>query len=120
MSLIQGEAVFSHVSKKDIYMGQESKYNVTLVLSDEDAKDLEDKGVKVTTYKEVKQRKFASNYIPDVVTIDSELFEGEVPRGSIVKVQFRLGDDHPVHGVTTYLEKLKVLQLGEGSTDEDF
>jgi len=47
-------------------------------------------------------------------------FMGEIPRGSIVKVQYKLGEDHPVHGVTTYLEKVKVLEVGEGATDEDF
>lgn len=120
MSVLTGTAVFSNVTKKDVYMGAESKYNVTLVLSEEDAKGLATAGVKVSTYKEVKQRKFASNYPPSIYNLDMTEFMGEIPRGSIVKVQYKLGEDHPVHGVTTYLEKVKVLEVGEGATDEDF
>jgi len=120
MSVLTGTAVFSNVTKKDVYMGAESKYNVTLVLTDEDAASLADAGVKVSDYKEVKQRKFASNYKPSIYTLEMEEFMGEVPRGSIVKIQYKLGDDHPVHGVTTYLEKVKVVEVGEGATDEDF
>jgi hypothetical protein len=120
MSVLTGTTVFSNVTKKDVYMGAESKYNVTIVLSPEDAVGLAKAGVKVSEYKEVQQRKFASNYKPSIYGLDMEEFIGEIPRGSVVKIQYKLGDDHPVHGVTTYLEKIKVVEVGQGSMDEDF
>jgi hypothetical protein len=40
-------------------------------------------------------------------------YNGEVPYNSKVRLKFKLGDAHPVHGVSTYLEAVKVLEEPE-------
>jgi hypothetical protein len=46
---------------------------------------------------------------PDV----SEMLPKEVPYNSKVRLKFKLGNAHPVHGVATYLEAVKVLEEAE-------
>jgi hypothetical protein len=57
-----------------------------------------------------------------VFDLDGKPFMGQVTRGSKVRVQWKKGNPHPVHGTPPYLEKVRVLELAEaqGSTDEDF
>lgn len=122
--VLSGYAVFSNLTKKDVYKGSETKYNITVVLSDEDADMLAEKEVQIKNYGEenpVRQRKFSTQFVPTVVDVDGEAFAGEVPRGSLIKIMYKLSPDvHPVHGTTTYLERVRVLELGTGTADDDF
>ena len=40
-----------------------------------------------------------------------------------MRLKYKLGNEHPVHGMGTYLEAVKILEMGEDtgeSDDEDF
>jgi len=71
-------------------------------------------------YEGAKQRKFASKFDVPVYEANGDEFMGSITRGSFVRVQYSLGQEHPVHGITPYLDKIKVLELATGDTDEDF
>ena len=120
MSVLTGTVVFANVLQRDVYKGKPTKYNLTLTLDPADATMLADAGVRIADYKDAKQRKFASDYIPSLYNADGSEFIGDVNRGSVVKIQYKLGEHNDEWGVTTYLEKVKVLVVGEGDTDEDF
>jgi hypothetical protein len=116
MQTIEGTIAFAELEATEIYNGQDTgKYSVVLSLDDSDANGLADMGVKLREYEGVKQRKFSSKF--DVPLFDSEgaEFNGRVTRGSKVRVQYKLGNAHPVHGTSTYLNKIKVLELAEPS-----
>jgi hypothetical protein len=82
-------------------------------MSEEDASALSADGVKIKEYEGAKQRKFKSKY--DIVRVDSDgnRFEGEIPYNSKVRLKYKSGPAHPVHGTPTYLEAVKVLELPE-------
>ena len=40
-------------------------------------------------------------------------YGGEIPYNSRVRLKYKLGPAHPVHGVSTYLEAVKVLEEAE-------
>jgi hypothetical protein len=89
-------------------------------MSEEDASTLSADGVKIKEYEGSKQRKFKSKY--DIVRVDADgnRFEGEIPYNSKVRLKYKSGPAHPVHGTPTYLEAVKVLELPEmeeGATD---
>ena len=48
-----------------------------------------------------------------VLDADGAPFSGKVTRGSKVRLLWTEGAPHPVHGVSTYLNKIKVLELAE-------
>ena len=120
-----GIANFVHLDQTETYNGQDTgKYSVVLTMEDDEASKLEDIGVKVKEYKNQKQRKFATKYRVPVLTAEGDPFNGRVPFGAKVKVLWKQGNHHPVHGVGVYLEKVKVLEMPEGmdgsEDDEDF
>ena len=41
---------------------------------------------------------------------NGDAYTGEVPYNSKVRLKFKLGQPHPLHGVPTYLEAVKVLE----------
>lgn len=118
--VVEGTIAFSNVTKLDTYMGQPTKYNVTITLDEGAAQELRDKGVKVKEYEGNGQRKFASGYQVNVVDAEGGPYTNEIPRGSLVRVKYKLGNEHPVHGVGTYLEAVKVLEEAEQEVDTDF
>jgi len=125
--VLEGTALFSNLTKFDEYQGKSTeRYTLTVALNDDGVKALEDAGVKVKTYipeegEPTKQRKFASKFNVRVMTADGDPFTGEVPWGSTVRLKYSLGAEHPVHGVSTYLDAVKVLEVAEGQEDdEDF
>ena len=61
----------------------------------------------------VQQRKFKSKYDIKRFDIEGNRYNGEVPYNSKVRLKFKLGQEHPVHGVATYLEAVKVLEEAE-------
>lgn len=116
MQVSEGYVAFSHVLTEDQYQGQDVGYNVTLCLDELEAGKLSEGGVKVKDYQGVGQRKFKSGYAIDVLTEDGapmQLSE-ELPRGTKVRIQWKQGNEHPQHGVATYANRIKVLEIGTG------
>jgi len=111
---IEGVVNFSNVTQHDIFNGQSTgAYSMTITVSESDASSLASRGVKIKDYQGNKQRKFKSKF--DVKRFDAEgnRYNGEVPYNSKVRLRFVLGDAHPVHGVATYLDAVKVLEEAE-------
>ena len=114
MLTIEGTIAFAELETTEVYNGQDTgKYSVVLSLDDSDAAQLADMGVKLREYEGVKQRKFSSKFDVPVYDAEGVEFDGRVTRGSKVRIQYKEGNAHPVHGTGTYLEKLKVLELAE-------
>ena len=86
---------------------------MTITMSEDDASTLAASGIKIKDYQGNKQRKFKSKY--DIKTFDAEgnPYNGEVPYNSRVRLKYKMGPAHPVHGVSTYLEAVKVLEEAE-------
>ena len=111
---VEGVVNFSNLTQHDVFNGQDTgAYSMTITLSEDDAAELAANGVKIKDYQGNKQRKFKSKY--DVRTFDAEgnPYRGEVPYNSKVRLKYKLGQPHPVHGVSTYLEAVKVLEEAE-------
>ena len=124
----RGVVAFSNVTQHDVYKGKSTgKYTLTITMPDSEAQRLADMGVKVKDYvKEdgtvLKQRKFQTQYHVPVVTTDDEVFSGEIPFGSEVRVAWIPGDTDPEYGTGTYLHKVRLVELAEGFVEdpEDF
>ena len=111
---IEGIAVFSNLTETDVYKGQDTgNYTMTITMSEDDASTLAANGVKIRDYQGNKQRKFKSKYDIKVFDADGNPYNGEVPYNSTVRLKYKLGPAHPVHGVSTYLEAVKVLEEAE-------
>ena len=122
MSVLEGKVAFVNLVENEVFRGQDTgKRNLTLLLSDEDAKVLSDKNVRLRTYKGAQQRKFSSKFDVEVVDTDGETIPAsKISWGDKVRVQFAYGDEHPQWGTSTYLNKVKLLEKGESEDDEDF
>ena len=120
MSVITGKVAFSNLDAHEMYQGQSTgKYSIVLTLDDTEAAKLEEQGVKLREYEGTKQRKFSSRYEVGLVDLDGEPITMRVPRGSLVRVQYSVGQPHPVHGITPYLDKIRVLEMAS-QDDEEF
>ena len=111
---VEGIVNFSNLTSHDVFNGQDTgQYSMTITMAEDDAASLSAMGVKIKDYQGNKQRKFKSKY--DVKTFDSEgnAYSGEIPYNSRVRLKYKLGPAHPVHGVSTYLEAVKVLEEAE-------
>jgi len=109
--VIEGTVNFSNVTQHDVYNGQSTgAYSITITMSEDDASALSSNGVKIKDYEGNKQRKFKSKY--DIALFDAEgnKYNGEVPYNSRVRLKYKTGPAHPVHGTPTYLEAVKVLE----------
>ena len=110
----EGTVAFESLRQHDVYNGKSTgKYNITLTLDQDSADELETKGVKLRQYEDKLQRKFATGFTVGVLDADGTPYDGQVTRGSKVRVLYSLGNPTPMHGVTPYLEKVKVLELAE-------
>lgn len=116
-----GTAAFVNLLERDTWKGQPTNYNVTLTLDPDCIDELKNNGVKLKEYEDTLQRKFQSNFEVQVLDTEGDNYTGQVPRGSRLKVLYSLGKPSPMHGVTAYLEKVKVIELADptGSV-EDF
>ena len=115
---IEGTVNFSNVTKTDVYNGQDTgTYSMTITLSEDDAATLAAEGVKIKEYEGAKQRKFKSKYTIGMYDAEGDRFNGEVPFNSRVRLKYKTGPSHPVHGTPTYLEAVRVLELAEGSPE---
>ena len=114
MNVIEGIVNFSNVTKHDVFNGQDTgAYSMTITMSEHDATELSAQGVKIKDYQGNKQRKFKSKYDIKLFDAEGNPYNGEVPYNSKVRLKFKLGNAHPVHGVATYLEAVKVLEEAE-------
>ena len=119
--VISGTVAFVNLTAHEVYNGTSTgKYSVVLTLDEDNAAKMEAQGVKLRTYEQTKQRKFASKFLTPVYEANGDEFMGAVTRGSLVRVQYSLGAEHPVHGFTPYMDKVKVLELASSTSDEDF
>jgi len=112
--IVEGVVNFSNLTAHDVFNGQSTgAYSMTVTLSEEDAAELSANGVKIKDYQGNKQRKFKSKYDIKVFDDEGNPYNGEVPYNSRVRLKYKLGQPHPVHGVATYLEAVKVLEEAE-------
>ncbi len=115
-----GTVAFESLRQTDVYNGMDTgKYNVTITLDQDSAEVLEFEGVKLREYEGNQQRKFASKYPVDIFDNEGNRFDGQVTRGSKVKVKYSLGKPHPVHGVSPYLVAVKIMELAEDTGGEN-
>lgn len=120
--VLEGLVAFENLTEHEMYNGQSTgKFSLVLSLDEEPASDLDARGVKLREYEGVKQRKFASKFEVGIQNADGSPFVGRVPRGSKVRILWQEGAPHPVHGTSTYLNKVKVLEVAEQTdSNEDF
>jgi len=115
-----GVAAFVNLAETDKYNGQDTgKYSVTLTMDADEATELENMGIKLKSYEGRAQRKFSTKY--QVPVYDSEGKQMPVEAltyGSKVRLKWAAGKPHPVHGVSTYLSAVKVLELAEHEAKE--
>tara|TARA_R110000751_G_scaffold28454_1_gene74209 strand:- start:608 stop:988 length:381 start_codon:yes stop_codon:yes gene_type:complete len=125
--VVSGIVAFSNLLEHESYQGQSTgKFSIVLTLDESNATKLSSQGVKLRQYEDSngvvsQQRKFASKFNVGMYSLDNDEFIGQPTRGSEVRVQYSLsGDEHPVHGMTPYLDKVRIIKLAESATDEDF
>ena len=118
MTITEGVAKYVYLDSTEKYNGEDTgKYTLTVSLSDAEAKKLEEAGVKVRTIKDadtgkdIKVRKFSTQYkLEDkmVQTEGGDVVGSAFGAGSNVKVLWKAGKEHPMHGVATYLTAVKL------------
>ena len=124
MSVITGKVAFANLTETEKYNGTDTgKYSVVLTLDDDTADSLSAEGVKLKTYKNESQRKFATKF-EDIQVIDADgepVSRGSVRYGDTVRIKYALGKPHPVHGTSVYLQGIRVLEKAErDDADTDF
>ena len=123
MAVTTGTVAFESLNEVEVYNGQPTgKYTITLTLDESETEALKAVGVKVKDYEGNGQRKFSTKYPVKVVDTNDEPFKGQLGRGSKVRVLWKEGNPHPVHGTATYLNAVRVLELHEPHIEgeEDF
>lgn len=122
MSVVTGKVAFANLTAHEEFNGQSTgKYSVVLVLDDDAAEKLQAEGVKLKTYKNQNQRKFATQYDNfTVVDVDDEpLARSAIRWGDTVRVKYTVGKPHPVHGSSPYLDKIRLIEKAEREDDDD-
>ena len=122
MSVVNGTVAFANLTEHEVFNGQSTgKYSVVVSLDDTEAKKLEAEGVKIKTYKDQPQRKFTTKF-EDFTVIDNEgepVSKGSVRWGDKVRIKYNLGNPHPVHGCTPYMQAIRVVEKGEMGLEDD-
>jgi transcription elongation factor len=120
MAVVSGKAAFAHLDSTEVYNGQDTgRYTLTVTLDDDNAEMLAQQGVKLKDYEGVKQRKFASKFAVKIIDANDQPFIGNIPRGSVVRLSYKTGTPHPVHGTPTYLNAVRVVEVAEDSSGID-
>jgi len=120
MAVVSGKAAFAHLDSTEVYNGQDTgRYTLTVTLDDDNADMLAQQGVKLKDYEGVKQRKFASKFAVKIIDANDQPFIGNIPRGSTVRLSYKTGTPHPVHGTPTYLNAVRVVEVAEDSSGID-
>jgi len=121
MAVLTGKAAFVNLTETEQYQGQDTgKYTLTVTLNQDTAEMLSNQGVKLRHYEGTPQRKFSSKYPVKVIDADDNPFVGPITRGSILRLSYKTGPAHPVHGTPTYLNAVRVVELADdvGIDDE--
>jgi hypothetical protein len=120
MEYCNGEIAFSSLTKHDTFQGESTgKFSVTVTVDDDTAQRLEGQGIKLKTHDGKKQRAFKTQYEFAYVDTNKKPVEGELGRGSKVKIAYKLGGNYGEYGVTTFLQGVQVIERVEpaGTTD---
>ena len=115
--ITKGIAKYVYLDSTEKFQGEDTgKYTLTIALDDKEAKALETEGVKVRTIKTEDGGSFEM-----IKTVDGESIGHDFGAESIVEVLWKKGNEHPQHGVATYLTAVKVHERTEGyrSADEE-
>lgn len=122
MSVVNGTVAFANLTEHEVFNGQSTgKYSIVVALDDAEAQKLEAEGVKIKSYKNVPQRKFTTKF-EDFTVIDNDgepVSKGSVRWGDKVRIKYNLGNPHPVHGCTPYMQAIRVVEKGEHEIDDD-
>ena len=122
MELLESvEVAFCHlITPKKFDENSEAKFEITVTMSDEQAKSLEELGIKIKTYEGKRQRTFRSRY--EVRFVDREKVKQteELPRDSVVDVAYELGEPYGQFGNSTFLKGVQVLERAESKSDGMF
>ena len=117
--IAEGTVAFQSLRTHDEWQGPSTgKFTLTLSLPEDVAEALQSEGVKLRDYEGTAQRKFSSQYTVPILNEDGTPFDGDVTRGSHVRILYSYGKPHPVHGTSTYLDRVKVLDLAETTLSE--
>jgi len=122
MSVITGKVAFANLTEHESFNGQSTgKYSVVLSLDEDEAQKLQNEGIKIKTYKNQPQRKFATQYDNfTVVDVDDEpLARSAIRWGDTVRVKYSVSKPHPVHGSAPYLEKIRLIEKAEREDYDD-
>lgn len=123
MPLIEGSTLFkTHLTSTEFYNGTDTgKYSVTIELTDESKKFLEDLGVKTKEYEGTPLRRFQSRYPIDVYGATGLIpFEeiNELPQNSKVRIDF-ITKPNPNNGEIPYAKRIMILELGKATEGDD-
>ena len=122
MSVINGVVAFANLAEHEVYNGQSTgKYSLVLSLDDAEAEKLEAEGVKIKMYKNQAQRKFATKFdeFPVIDNDGEPVSKASVRYGDKVRIKYNLGNPHPVHGTSVYLQAVRVVEKGEMDIEDD-
>jgi hypothetical protein len=120
MAVLTGKAAFINLTETEQYQGQDTgRYTLTVTLDDDAAQMLSSQGVKLRDYEGTAQRKFSSKYPVKIIDAEDNPFIGPVTRGSTIRLSYKTGPAHPVHGTPTYLNAVRVLELADDAGIDD-
>ena len=120
MAVLTGKAAFINLTETEQYQGQDTgRYTLTVTLDDDSAQMLSSQGVKLRDYEGTAQRKFSSKYPVKIIDAEDNPFIGPVTRGSTIRLSYKTGPAHPVHGTPTYLNAVRVLELADDAGIDD-
>ena len=134
--ITKGIAKYVYLDSTEKFNGEDTgKYTLTVSVDDKEVQALEKAGVKVRTIKSYDEegnedggtyraRKFSTKYplsFEMIKTVDGEAIGHDFGAESKVEVLWKKGNEHPQHGVATYLTAVKVHERTEGyrSADEE-
>ena len=120
MAVLTGKAAFVNLTETEQYQGQDTgRYTLTVTLDNDAAQMLSAQGVKLRDYEGVSQRKFSSKYPVRVIDAEDNPFIGPITRGSTIRLSYKTGPAHPVHGTPTYLNAVRVVELADDASIDD-
>ena len=121
---IEGTVAFCHLRTHGTYQGQpQDMYEITIAVTDDDARKLEAEGIKVKDYNGVKQRHFRTKnklpiYGPDLTEWDGD----EIPKGAIVKLIYQKSKTpFGNFGYSVYVQEgVQILSIGKKQIPAEF
>ena len=120
MAVAEMKVAFSNLREPEFYQGQDTgRFTLTGTLDDATAEMLSAQGVKIKAYEDMAQRKFPSKFPVKIIDVNGLPFTGDITRGSLVRISYKTGPAHPVHGTPRYLNAVRVLELAEDASGID-